>query len=88
MLDDEEHLVVMDRMGERLLRFEKIIQLQIARIGEPVLQVQNDPRFQHSLVLRRLGRAGRRLVVSHAGGHETISRGVHATMSGFAATAT
>jgi len=56
VLDDEEHLVVMDRLGERLLRREELIELQVARVRHPIGEVGDDVRvetFRHGRILRR-----------------------------------
>jgi hypothetical protein len=50
VLDDEEHLVVVRRVGQRLLRGQQLIQAQIAAVGEPALQVGVDTCFELTLV--------------------------------------
>ncbi|MNI32536.1 hypothetical protein D3C73_864520 [compost metagenome] len=51
MLDDEEHLVVMRRTGQRLLRTEQLVQPQVAAVGQPPLQIGVDTGFEIALVV-------------------------------------
>ncbi len=39
VLDDEEHLVVVRRTGERRLRREQLVELQVAAVRHPILEV-------------------------------------------------
>jgi hypothetical protein len=46
MLDDEQHLVVVRRIAERLLRRQQLRQLQIAVVSQTVAQIQFDAGFE------------------------------------------
>src|SRR6266566_4535386 len=52
MLDDEQHLVVMRRITQRLLRRQQLIELQIAAVRRAVAQVEFDTRFEFALIRR------------------------------------
>ncbi|CAM0120688.1 conserved hypothetical protein [Stenotrophomonas maltophilia] len=51
VLDDEEHLVMVRRAGQRLLRAEQLVQPQVAAVGEASLQVGVDAGFEIALVV-------------------------------------
>ena len=50
VLDDEQHLVVMLRHAERLLRRQQLIELQVAAVGQAVAQVEFDAGLERALV--------------------------------------
>src|SRR5690606_21881198 len=52
VLDDEQHLVVMRRIAERLLRGKQGIQAQVAAVGHPVAQVDFHALFEGAQVFR------------------------------------
>ena len=68
MLDDEEHLVVVLRVADRLLRREQLIQPQVRAVGHPPRQVGDDPVLQRPLVAGGIGGAGR---VSRVSAHDS-----------------
>lgn len=51
VLDDEQHFVVMRRLGQRLLRRQQLVQPQISAVGQPALQVGVDTGFQVTQIL-------------------------------------
>jgi len=51
VLDDEQHLVVVRRVGQRLLGRQQLVQAQVAAVGEPALQVGVDACLELTLVL-------------------------------------
>ena len=62
MLNDEKHLIVMHRLGKRLLRGQQLIQPQIPGVGQSILEIEHDAGFEGPLIFR--GRMG----VTHGGG--------------------
>src|SRR5690625_3709633 len=50
VLDDEQHLIVVLRVGDRPLRVQQQVQAQVAAVGEAVVQVGADARFERAPV--------------------------------------
>ena len=51
VLHDEQHLVVVRRIGDRVLRGQQAVQLQVAAVAHAAGKVGVDARFQRALVL-------------------------------------
>jgi hypothetical protein len=51
MLDDEEHLVVMLRLGERALLREQTVERQIPGVAEAIREVADDGGFDGALIV-------------------------------------
>ncbi len=51
MLDDEQHLVVVRRIAQRLLRGQQLRQLQITAVGQPIAQVELDAGLEVAAIL-------------------------------------
>jgi hypothetical protein len=50
VLDDEQHLVVVHRLRQRVLRREQAREVEVAAVGEAIVQVRVDTGFQRALV--------------------------------------
>jgi hypothetical protein len=51
VLDDEEEFVVVRRIGQRLLRRQEAVQLEVAAVGHPAFEVGVDALLEGALVV-------------------------------------
>lgn len=51
VLNDEQHFVVVRRLGQGLLRTQQLVQAQVAAVGQPPFQIGVDAGFQVTQVL-------------------------------------
>src|SRR5690606_16541121 len=74
VLDDEQHLVVVRRVAQRLLRIQQAVQAQIAAVGDPAVEVGVDAILERAFVLVDCHRArvARRAARRHAADIRTV----------------